>query len=300
MYEKTKLYLSGIGKSIIYGLSFMFIKNSLKHISIFSLLSIRFTLAAITMIAMYFLNIIEINYKGKDVLNLIKLSLLYPVVYFIFETIGLKYASSTQAGIMMALIPVVVAIFSTILLKERPNKVEAGFIIMSISGILFITLMSGNSGKCSLVGLLSLIISIVCAALYNVMSRKLSNQFSPTEITFNMMCVGAIVFDVIFVIEKLIKKDFSQFLKEISNTSVILSIIYLGILASIVASFLNNYMLSKSTASQTSIYANLTTVITILAGVIFLNEDFCWYELLGSILIIAGVWGTNHYGLNKS
>lgn len=160
MNEKYKLYLAGIGKSIIYGLSFMFIKITLKNISIFSLLGVRFALAALTMIMMYLFNMIDINYKGKNVLDLIKLSLLYPGAYFIFETIGLKYTSSTQAGIMMALIPIVIIILSTVLLKEKPSKAETGFILISICGILFITVMNGNIGeKASVIGFLSLLLN---------------------------------------------------------------------------------------------------------------------------------------------
>ncbi len=296
MNDKFKIHLSGVGKSIIYGMSFVFIKIALKNISIFSLLGLRFTLAVLLMIGMHFLKLIDINGQ-KNILDLIKLSILYPVLYFIFETIGLKYTSSTQAGIMMALIPVIVAIFSTFILKEKPNKIEIGFILISISGILFITIMnqSGNE-RTSCLGFIALLIAIICLALHNVMVRKISDKFSPTRITFSMMCVSAIVFDLIFVVEKLINKDFQQFIKIITNTEVVLSILYLGVLSSVIGTFFSNYMLSKVTANQASVYANLTTVITIIAGVVLLNENFHWYEFVGTVLIIIGIWGTNYYG----
>ncbi len=42
---------------------------------------------------------------------------------------------------------------------------------------------------------------------------------------------------------------------------------------------------------QTSAFANLTTVISLLAGVIFLGEPFGWVQLAASVVIVIGVWG---------
>ena len=56
-----------------------------------------------------------------------------------------------------------------------------------------------------------------------------------------------------------------------------------------------NYMLSKLPASNSSVFSNLTTVISIIAGVFIRHEAFHWYQLAGGIIIILGVWGTNRY-----
>jgi len=45
-----------------------------------------------------------------------------------------------------------------------------------------------------------------------------------------------------------------------------------------------------------SVFSNFATLITILAGVIFLKEQFHLYHLVGAIIIIAGVIGTNYFG----
>lgn len=46
-------------------------------------------------------------------------------------------------------------------------------------------------------------------------------------------------------------------------------------------------------ASKMSAFANLSTVVSIASGAIFLQETVIWYHLLGSVLIIAGVIGSN-------
>lgn len=52
-------------------------------------------------------------------------------------------------------------------------------------------------------------------------------------------------------------------------------------------------ILSKIEASKMSVFSNLGTVISIIAGVIFLKEEIYYYHILGSILIIIGVIGAN-------
>ena len=42
-----------------------------------------------------------------------------------------------------------------------------------------------------------------------------------------------------------------------------------------------------------SVFSNLGTVISIVAGVIFLNEEIFYYHIIGSIFIVGGVIGTN-------
>jgi len=73
------------------------------------------------------------------------------------------------------------------------------------------------------------------------------------------------------------------------------SIVYLGLISSVVGFFMMNYMLSKVEASRSAVFANLVTIVSIIAGVILLKDPFHWYHLVGSIFIIAGVWGTNQF-----
>ncbi len=76
----------------------------------------------------------------------------------------------------------------------------------------------------------------------------------------------------------------------------VLAILYLGILSSLGTSYLSNFALSKIEAAQMSVFSNVATLITIIAGVLFLQEAFHLYHLIGGIMIIIGVVGTNLVG----
>lgn len=56
------------------------------------------------------------------------------------------------------------------------------------------------------------------------------------------------------------------------------------------------YVLTHIKAAKMSVFANFGTLITVLAGIVFLKEKLFYYHFLGSLLIIAGVLGTNFLG----
>ncbi|MCJ7690921.1 MAG: DMT family transporter, partial [Clostridiaceae bacterium] len=122
MKNKTNILpiLSGILTSAIFGLSFLFSKKALNIVEPFTLLSFRFLVAFTIMSILKLLGIIKINYKGKNIKNLIFLGFTQPIIYFIFETYGIQFSSSSQAGLMIALIPIFVTILSAYALKETP------------------------------------------------------------------------------------------------------------------------------------------------------------------------------------
>ena len=217
-----------------------------------------------------------------------------PILYFIFETYGIKNASSSIAGVVISLIPITVALSSAFFLKEKPTVIQWVFIIISVLGVVMIVLFGQNgSGSVNAVGIVCLLFAVLSATSFSLLSRKLSTQFSPFELTYFMMGMGAITFTGICVVQQLIKGNWGAFFAPLGNSQFIVSLLYLGIISSIIAFSCINYALSKREASKTAIFANLTTIVSVIAGVLFLKEDFRFFQVIGSVLIIVGVWGTN-------
>jgi drug/metabolite transporter (DMT)-like permease len=297
--KKYLPYLSGTLMATIFGFSFLFSKNAIESIGVFELLFARFLVAALLMTILIIFRIIEVDYKGKNLKPILIVAVWQPVIYFMAENSGLKYTTSSVAGVMIACIPVVVAILGVYILNEKPNKMQVISIIISISGVLTLLLLGGNlntSGQ--LKGILFLLCAVLSAAMYNIFSRKASKLFTPIEITYVMMCVGTIVFGIIFMGDKLMNSNF----KNVMNISfnALVAIGYLGVLSSVGAFILANYTLSKLPAAQTSVFANLTTVVSVLAGVIFRNEGFGFYQFIGAFMIILGVFGTNYFASRRT
>jgi drug/metabolite transporter (DMT)-like permease len=289
-------YLAGLGMASIFGLSFMFTKQALETMPAMFLLSCRFILAAIILTVLRLFGVIKMSFKSKPLNQLLLLSFFQPIAYFIFETIGVKLTSSSEAGIMIALIPVVVTILAAIFLNERPGRMQLVFILASVFGVVFISLMSGSSSSSShFAGIISLLGAVLAGSVYSILSRKLSDNYTPVEITYVMMCTGAAVFSVISAASGIIYGDLGKYISYLGTAGTLVPILYLGVLSSVGAFFMLNFMLSKLPATNSVVFSNLTTVISIAAGVFVRHEAFHWYQLAGGIMIILGVWGTNRY-----
>lgn len=289
-------YLSGIGIAIIFGLSFMFTKDALSIYKPLELLSYRFALAALVLSLLVVLGIAKVDFKGKPWKYLLVLSIFQPILYFIGETLGVRLTSSSEAGMMIALIPVVVTVLAVIFLGERPNTKQYISIFASVAGVIFILVMSGGfkiGGH--FLGLLFLLGAVVSGGVYNILSKKYSKHFTPVEITFVMMWVGALAFNSAYFIQKLASHSSGKSFETLFTLAGAVPLIYLGVLSSIGAFFMFNYMLSKLPASNAAVFTNLVTVIAIMAGIIVKHESFYWYQMVGGLMIIGGVWGTNQF-----
>lgn len=293
--KKAAPYLSGIGFATIFGFSFLIVKNTLNSVEVFQLLGLRFLIAAIIFELLRVTRIIKIKIKPSVFLKLLPIAVFQPVLYFITEVYGIKYAETSEAGLFIGMIPVAVAFISWIFLKEKLNIKQIIFMVLSLTGVAFISIMqmNGTTGNTKAIGYLFLIGAVLASGFYNMFSRKASKSHSPLEITYVMMLTGAVVFNIMGVSDSIIQ-GYSYF-SPLFNVETIGAILYLGILSSIVAFFLVNFTLSKIPAVQSSLFANLITVISIVAGVIFLQENFTTYKIIGSVCIIIGVFGTSYF-----
>jgi len=296
-----KPYLAGVGFATIFGLSFLFAKEALDYVDPLRLLAFRFALAALVMTALTLCGVGKVNLWGKDLRPLLRIALLQPVAYFVSETVGLRFVTSSQAGMMIALIPILVAIFSAVFLKEKTTLPQWAFILLSVSGVAVIVFMQQvREGGASLIGLLLLFCAVTAAAMFNIVSRHATGKFSPFEITFFMMWTGAIVFNAMAATSHFFAGTLADYGAVLIYPDVWIGILYLGLLSSVVAFLLVNYSLSKIPASQSAVFANVGTVVAVLAGVGLRAEPFYWYSALGVVMILTGVWGANYFGDVKS
>ncbi|MCF8011326.1 MAG: DMT family transporter [Clostridiales bacterium] len=299
MQKNNYPLLAAVLVAVIFGFSFIFTKNALFYLSPFQLIGLRFATAALCMTFLAIIKIIPLHLRPAHMKNLLKIAIWQPVIYFTCETYGIKYTSASESGIIVALVPVTTAILSLIILKEKINFKQGIFINAAVIGVIIMTL--GNPGAAcekqssQFLGFLILFGAVLAAGFYNIFSRRASTWHSPLDITFIMMWLGAITFNLVGILQSWFNGNLANYVYAIKQPPVITSILYLGILSSIIAFFMLNYTLSNLTASRTAVFLNLTPVVSVLAGVFFLNEHLGPWQLLGGGIILLGVWGTNYF-----
>ncbi len=290
----------GILYATIFGLTFMFSKIGLQSIHPIGLIAFRFSIASLVLIFLNMIKVIQIKFSKAQLVALLPLVFFQPILGFSSEVFGINFSQSSEAGMMIALIPILVAILSFLFSSEKPTFKQSVSIVLSVSGVIFIQVMNIRTVlNFSILGALLMFISAFAAASFNMFSRKLSTTVTPVQITSLMMFSGAIVFMSWYLTILVTSNELALLFAPFQSFSFVVSVVYLGVIASIMGFFLVNYNLKHLPAHVSSIFANVATLTSILAGVIFLNEILYWYHMLGAVMIISGVMGVIFFRRKK-
>lgn len=289
MANKTvKATLASLCAQVIFGFSFMFTKIALDSSTPLTVIADRYLVAFLGMSIVVLFTKTKIKFT-KDIWKLVLMSLFQPVLYFLFETYGIKMTTSAFSSIMIALIPVVCMISGIFLLKEVPRPMQYAFTVLSILGVVIVALAGKADGTVTPLGVLLLLGAVLSSATYNITSRKISGEFSAIERTYAQTVLGLLIFLIIALIENI---DAPQNLViHFQNPEYFWAIFYLGIVSSVIAFVLLNYANTHLPVAKTTVFSNITTVVSVIAGAIFLNEKFTWQTALATVMIIVGVWG---------
>lgn len=300
-HERIGILAAIIGNGI-FGFSFMFSRIALEIAQPFVLLMDRFILAfaLLSLLAIWArrkkigmgqgeVHWLRFDLRGKPVLPLLCMGVVQPVAYFLCESYGIRLTNSTFAGVIIATAPLAGLIAAFFTLREIPNRSQVVFSVLSIAGVVMMTLLQQSEGDVRLIGALILLGAVISGTMFNVISRKLSQQFSALERTWMMMGVAAAVFTLLALLQ--CRGDMEQMIAPLRNRNFILALMYLGGLSSVIAFMALNVAAGKLTVAKNMAFCNLTTVLSLFAGVVFLHEPFSPLSLAASILIILGIWG---------
>lgn len=297
--SENKGMAAALFSNVIFGFSFIFSKLALSVTEPLVILAARFTVAFAVMNILWLLGVIKLEFKGKDKKGLIFMGLAQPLLYFIFELYGLSLVSSALSGIIISLVPVGVLLISGVFLGEKPTKIQVLCTLISIVGVSLLSVLSNDGAKNHFLGVVLLLAAVISASAFNILSRKESAIFSPFERTYAMFLIATVGFNVL-ALSLLRGRYFVEIISAFKSSDFIIAIIYLAILSSVAAFMLFNYSTSKISAVRSASFSNIIAVVTVLAGVIILKENFSYLELLLCIPVIMGVWGVNYSGAKKS
>ena len=297
MNEKTKSYLAAVSFSTIIGFSFLFTKVALGFASPLTNLAHRYTVAALVLFILQQTKVIQVKLTKEDVLSILPMSLFYPLLFFMFQSFALQYISSSEAGILQALVPIITLILASVFLKEKTTFIQKFFLCLSVAGVIYIFLSKGaNLGvETGILGFMLMLGSVFSNAINNILSKYKGGQYRAIDLTVVVILVGFLVFNSLSLVTHFLSGNLMSYFEPLGHLSYLISILYLGILASIVTASLSIYAIVRLGASIVSVFGNLGTVLTIVAGAVFLHEPIYAYHIIGASLIIGGILGMNMF-----
>ena len=299
----TLSLLAAITAAVIFGMSFMFSKLALEKATPTVLLAVRFTVAVAAMTLVILVNalvgklrgrpLFAFSLRGKPVYQLLLLGIVQPVAYFIFENYGILYTSSAVAGTIIAAVPVCCILMDVLVLHEKVTLKQVLCAVCAIGGVALIS--AGGAVMVSALGMLFLLLTMLSDTLYYGISHSAAKLFTPFEMTYVMFVVGMVVFIPVALLHAGGLTS-PMILEPLQDGQFWLAVLYLGLLSSVMAYGLLNFANSHLSVSETSLFSNVTTVVSVLAGVVLLKEPFSVWQMLGVAIILVCVFVANVSG----
>ncbi len=212
-------------------------------------------------------------------LGLLGMGLWQGLAYVAAET-----TSATNMGILAAMVPLLTVLLSALILREPPTLGGVVGGLVALFGVLFLL---GRGSPLSLLELqvalgdLLMVVAATCYALYGVMLKRWSLAL---ELPPWVLLYAQVVFAVLFLLPPYLLGPMTPV--NAGNAGLIL---YAGIPASIITTFLWMWAIRQIGASQASIFINLMPVFSALIAMAFLGERIAPFHLLGGALVLAGV-----------
>jgi drug/metabolite transporter (DMT)-like permease len=227
----------------------------------------------------------------QDLRPLLFMAFCEPCLYFLFEARAMLLTTASQAGMITAMLPLMVAVGARVVLGEVLTvRTVIGFAV-AIVGACWLSLAGQPSMDAPnpLLGNFLEFMAMVCATGYIISLKHLTARYSPFFLTAVQAFVGAVFFfPFLFLPSTVSPKGF--------DVIPALAIVYLGAVVTLGAYGLYNYGVSRIPVSRTSVFFNLVPVFTVLLGAVILGERFSFFQYVASGLVFIGIYLSQYGG----
>ncbi len=228
---------------------------------------------------------IKKNFLVIGFMGILSISTFNSVVYF-----ALNFTQVINAVLMLAAIPVMIIIFSSIMKVEKTNVFQISGLILSIIGVGTIIsnadiqkIISLNFNK----GDLWMIVCVLSWSLYSTLLKK--NKFKLSQFTLIqiMVTVGLIFLVPQFFYEQSIGLDIKI------NEASLLILFYVVIFPAIAAYYCWQKAIELIGPNRSAMFIQLMPLFSAILAIIIFKEKFQLYHFIGATFIISGIYLSN-------
>lgn len=212
-------------------------------------------------------------------------ALFNPFLYFLGESFGLKFTSSTISAVVIATIPVFTPVAGYLIFKERLTRLNILGVVLSFSGILIMLVNPDLALTASPLGIFCLLFAVVSAIGYSIFLKKLSSSYSPVTIIAVQNLLGAFFFLPLFLIF-----GWKSFITTPVTRELISALLQLSIFASSMAFIFFTIAVRELGIGKSNIFTNFIPVFTAGFSYFILSEHFSIFKIIGMLIVIGGVF----------
>lgn len=223
--------------------------------------------------------------QRKDYRIFILLALFEPFLYFMGESYGLLYVSSTVAAVIVATIPLFAPIAAWYFYRERLSLMNVAGLIISFSGVCLVILNNDLSFSASPKGVLLEFMAVFAAIGYSSVLRKLAFRYNTfTIITFQNF-IGIFMFLPFWAVFESV-----GFLNTPFHWQAFRAIILLSVFASTFAFILFTYSVRTIGINRSNMFVNLIPVFVAIFAWFILGDQLTVQKFIGISVVIGGLF----------
>lgn len=218
---------------------------------------------------------------GREWVSIVAIGVLWFGVYNVALNEGEHRVDAGTAAMLIQISPVLIAFLAAAFLDERFTLYLGVGLALAFSGVGLISLATSEGGGSDVVGVLLCLVSAVVYSISLILQKPLVARLSAIHVTWLACTVGAVV----------CLPFLGQLLDEAGDapTSSILWVVYLGVFSTAIAFTTYAYALRHMSASSLGVTTYLVPPITILMGLVFLDETPPSMAYVGGALALVGV-----------
>ncbi len=270
----------------IWGGMYVASKYALQTIPPFTLLFIRFFIAAVILL-------VWCRWSGVKIIPKEDRGLLFQIGFFGYflsiaaQFIGTKLSSAHLGAVITTLSPVFQSLFAILLLRAKISGRQLLAIGISMAGVLIITGPTGLGQSEALnPGNLFFLLAAGLWGYYSVLSKQAAARHTPLQITtWGILWATVLAFPAAWA-----ERNAWDMAGALSSLPVWLSILYVAIISTTIAFFCWNKGIALTHPHQAGLFFFLQSVVGSILGLLILGEALTWAFAAGSLLIFGGVY----------
>jgi len=282
--NRSSTYLMLIVAMVFWGMSFIWYKQAYPEFKPITVILFRLLLSFPLLIGFSKL-IKRLNkLKRKDIKLFLLIALFEPFLYFIGESHGLLYVSSTLASVLIATVPLFAPFFGYYFYKEKLSVNNYLGILISFAGVVTIVYVDGKMGNAPWYGILLIMLAVLSTQGYAIVLKKLLENYNALTIVSYQNLIGTFYFIPVFM-----AFDFKGFIDSTYTWKDFMPVFYLSFFASTVAFIFFVQGIKKLGISKAIVFTNFIPIVTAILAIPLLGENLTFVKLLGILITISGL-----------
>jgi len=273
--------LSLLSVAIIWGATFVVVKESIETTPVFAYLFLRFGLAFLVLLPWVLTRRERIDSRA------IRSGLLLGILYFgAFgtQTLGLSTIDASLSAFLTGLYVVFVPLLAWGIFRRRPGRFALYASLIALGGLWLLTSPAGDVRQLRLGS--GEWLTILCALLF-ALHIIATDHFTRLYDTVVLVEVQLFTVSLLSALASRLTEPFTW--PPAWEPSLILSLLITGILATAYALFIQTRMQRYTTPTRTAIIFAMEPVSAALFGIFFAGEHLTLLQGIGGVLIVAAM-----------